>query len=160
MLSGLLIFKAIYLTKLFIMITKTIKASEIQKDWYVADAEGKILGRFASEIAQILRGKHKPNFSPNMDMGDFVIVINADKVKVSGNKEKNKPYFRHSGYPGGTTFTDFNHMRRTYPERIIENAVKGMLPKNKLGRAIMKHLKIYAGSNHPHSAQEPKQLDI
>ena len=160
MLSGLLIFKAIYLTKLFIMITKTIKASEIQKDWYVADAEGKILGRFASEIAQILRGKHKPNFSPNMDMGDFVIVINADKVKVSGNKEKDKTYFRHSGYPGGTTFTDFNHMRRTYPERIIENAVKGMLPKNKLGRAIMKHLKIYAGSNHPHSAQEPKQLEI
>jgi len=160
MLSGLLIFGAVYLTKLFIMITKTIKASEIQKDWYVADAEGKILGRFASEIAQILRGKHKPNFSPNMDMGDFVIVINADKVKVSGNKEKDKTYFRHSGYPGGTTFTDFNHMRRTYPERIIENAVKGMLPKNKLGRAIMKHLKIYAGSNHPHSAQEPKQLDI
>jgi len=160
MLSGLLIFEAVYLTKLFIMITKTIKASEIQKDWYVADAEGKILGRFASEIAQILRGKHKPNFSPNMDMGDFVIVINADKVKVSGNKEKNKTYFRHSGYPGGTTFTDFNHMRRTYPERIIENAVKGMLPKNKLVRAIMKHIKIYAGANHPHSAQEPKQLDI
>ena len=160
MLSGLLIFEAVYLTKLFIMITKTIKASEIQKDWYVADAEGKILGRFASEIAQILRGKHKPNFSPNMDMGDFVIVINADKVKVSGNKEKDKTYFRHSGYPGGTTFTEFNHMRRIYPERIIENAVKGMLPKNKLGRAIMKHLKIYAGANHPHSAQEPKQLDI
>ena len=160
MLSGLLIFKAIYVTKLFIMITKTIKASEIQKDWYVADAEDKILGRFASEIAQILRGKHKPNFSPNMDMGDFVIVINADKVKVSGNKEKDKTYFRHSGYPGGTTFTDFNHMRRTYPERIIENAVKGMLPKNKLGRAIMKHLNIYAGADHPHSAQEPKQLEI
>ena len=160
MLSGLLIFEAVYLTKLFIMITKTIKASEILKDWYVADAEGKILGRFASEIAQILRGKHKPNFSPNMDMGDFVIVINAAKVKVSGNKEKNKTYFRHSGYPGGTTFTEFNHMRRTYPERIIENAVKGMLPKNKLGRAIMKHLKIYARANHPHSAQEPKQLDI
>ena len=142
------------------MITKTIKASEIKKDWYVADAEGKVLGRFASEIAQILRGKHKPDFSPNMDMGDFVVVINADKVKVSGNKEKDKTYFRHSGYPGGTTFTEFSLMRRTYPERIIEKAVKGMLPKNKLGRAIMKHLKVYAGEVHPHSAQEPKRLDI
>lgn len=142
------------------MITKTIKASEIEKDWYVADAENKVLGRFASEIAQILRGKHKPSFSPNMDMGDFVIVVNAEKIRVSGNKEKDKTYFRHSGYPGGTTFTDLNHLRRTYPERIIENAVKGMLPKNKLGRAIMKHLKVYVGADHPHSAQEPKQLDL
>jgi len=142
------------------MITKTIKASEIQKDWYIADADGKILGRFASEIAQVLRGKHKPNFSPNMDMGDFVVVVNAEKVKVTGKKETDKIYFRHSGYPGGTTFTDLSHLRRTYPERIIENAVKGMLPKNKLGRAIMKHLKIYAGTEHPHSAQQPKVLDI
>jgi large subunit ribosomal protein L13 len=142
------------------MITKTIKASEIQKDWYVADADGKVLGRFASEIAQILRGKHKPNFSPNMDMGDFVVVINAEKVKVTGNKETDKIYFRHSGYPGGTTFTSLSHLRRTYPERIIENAVKGMLPKNKLGSAIMKHLKIYAGAVHPHTAQQPKKLDI
>ncbi len=142
------------------MITKTIKASEIEKDWYVADAEDRVLGRFASEIAQILRGKHKPSFSPNMDMGDFVIVVNAEKIRVSGNKEKDKTYFRHSGYPGGTTFTDLDHLRRTYPERIIENAVKGMLPKNKLGRAIMKHLKVYVGADHPHSAQEPKQLDI
>lgn len=142
------------------MITKTIKASEIEKDWYVADAENKVLGRFASEIAQILRGKHKPSFSPNMDMGDFVIVVNAEKIRVSGNKEKDKTYFRHSGYPGGTTFTDLNHLRRTYPERIIENAVKGMLPKNKLGRVIMKHLKVYVGADHPHSAQEPKQLDL
>jgi len=142
------------------MITKTIKASEIQKDWYIADADGKILGRFASEIAQVLRGKHKPNFSPNMDMGDFVVVVNAEKVKVTGKKETDKVYFRHSGYPGGTTFTDLSHLRRTYPERIIENAVKGMLPKNKLGRAIMKHLKIYAGTEHPHSAQQPKVLDI
>jgi len=142
------------------MITKTIKASEIQKDWYVADADGKILGRFASEIAQVLRGKHKPNFSPNMDMGDFVVVINAEKVKVTGKKETDKIYFRHSGYPGGTTFTSLSHLRRTYPERIIENAVKGMLPKNKLGSAIMKHLKIYAGAVHPHTAQQPKKLDI
>lgn len=142
------------------MITKTIKASEIEKDWYVADAEDRVLGRFASEIAQILRGKHKPSFSPNMDMGDFVIVVNAEKIRVSGNKEKDKTYFRHSGYPGGTRFTDLDHLRRTYPERIIENAVKGMLPKNKLGRAIMKHLKVYVGADHPHSAQEPKQLDI
>lgn len=152
--------EAVFETKIVSMITKTIKATEINKDWYVADAEGKILGRFASEVAQILRGKHKPNFSPNMDMGDCVIVINADKVTVSGNKETDKVYFRHSGYPGGTTFTNFDHLRRTYPERIIENAVKGMLPKNKLGRKIIKHLRVYAGSDHPHEAQEPKPLGI
>lgn len=152
--------EAVIETNSSIMITRSIKASEIEKDWFVADADGKVLGRFASEVAQILRGKHKPNFSPHMDMGDCVVVINAEKIRVTGNKEKNKTYFRHSGYPGGTTFTDLDHMRRTYPERIIENAVNGMLPKNKLGRQIMKHLRVYSGSEHPHAAQEPKQLDI
>ena len=126
------------------MKTRSLKAAEIHKDWYVADAEGKTLGRFASEIAKVLRGKHKPTFTPNMDMGDFVVVINADKVKVSGAKETDKTYFKHSGYIGSTSLTKLDHMRRTHPERILEKAVWGMLPKNRLGRAIIKHLKVYA----------------
>jgi large subunit ribosomal protein L13 len=142
------------------MKTRSLKAAEIQKDWYIADADGKTLGRFASEIAKILRGKHKPTFTPNLDMGDFVIVINADKVKLSGNKETKKTYFKHSGYVGSTTFTKLDHMRRTYPQRIVEKAVWGMLPKNRLGRAIIKHLKVYNGEEHPHSAQQPKILEF
>ena len=142
------------------MKTRSLKAAEIQKEWYIADAEGKTLGRFASEIAKVLRGKHKPTFTPNLDMGDFVIVVNADKVKLSGSKETNKTYFKHSGYIGSTTFTKLDHMRRTHPERIVEKAVWGMLPKNRLGRAIIKHLKIYVGEDHPHSAQQPKTLEF
>ena len=142
------------------MKTRSLKAAEIQKEWYIADAEGKTLGRFASEIAKILRGKHKPTFTPNLDMGDFVIVVNADKVKLSGSKETNKTYFKHSGYIGSTTFTKLDHMRRTHPERIVEKAVWGMLPKNRLGRAIIKHLKVYIGEDHPHSAQQPKILEF
>ena len=142
------------------MKTRSLKAAEIQKDWYIADAEGKTLGRFASEIAKVLRGKHKPTFTPNLDMGDFVIVVNADKVKLSGSKETNKTYFKHSGYIGSTSFTKVDQMRRTYPERIIEKAVWGMLPKNRLGRAIIKHLKVYIGEDHPHSAQQPKTLEF
>ena len=142
------------------MKTRSLKAAEIQKEWYIADAEGKTLGRFASEIAKVLRGKHKPTFTPNLDMGDFVIVVNADKVKLSGNKETNKTYFKHSGYIGSTTFTKLDHMRRTHPERIVEKAVWGMLPKNRLGRAIIKHLKVYVGEDHPHSAQQPKILEF
>ena len=143
-----------------IMKTRSLKAAEIQKEWYIADAKGKTLGRFASEIAKVLRGKHKPTFTPNLDMGDFVIVVNADKVKLSGNKETNKTYFKHSGYIGSTTFTKLDHMRRTHPERIVEKAVWGMLPKNRLGRAIIKHLKVYIGEDHPHSAQQPKTLEF
>ena len=142
------------------MKTRSLKAAEIQKEWYIADAEGKTLGRFASEIAKVLRGKHKPTFTPNLDMGDFVIVVNADKVKLSGNKETNKTYFKHSGYIGSTTFTKLDHMRRTHPERIVEKAVWGMLPKNRLGRSIIKHLKVYIGKDHPHSAQQPKTLEF
>ena len=142
------------------MKTRSLKAAEIQKDWYIADAEGKTLGRFASEIAKVLRGKHKPTFTPNLDMGDFVIVVNADKVKLSGSKETNKTYFKHSGYIGSTTFTKLDHMRRTHPERIVEKAVWGMLPKNRLGRAIIKHLKVYVGQDHPHSAHQPKTLEF
>ena len=142
------------------MKTKSLKAAEIRKDWYIADAEGKTLGRFASEVAKILRGKHKPTFTPHMDMGDFVVVVNAEKVKVSGKKEMDKTYFKHSGFPGSTTFTKLNQVRRTHPERIVEKAVWGRLPKNRLGRAIIKHLKVYIGPDHPHMAQQPKELHI
>lgn len=142
------------------MKTKSLKASEINKDWYIADAEGKTLGRFASEIAKVLRGKHKPSFTPHMDMGDFVVVINAEKVKVSGQKETEKTYFKHTGYIGSTSFTKLDQVRRTHPERIVEKAVWGMLPKNRLGRSIIKHLKVYIGSDHPHEAQQPKELSI
>lgn len=142
------------------MKTKTVSINEIEKQWFVADADGRTLGRFASEIAQILRGKHKPNFSPNMDMGDHVVVINAEKIRVSGNKENLKTYFRHSGYPGGVTVTDLQQMRRTHPDRILINAVKGMLPHNRLGRKMLSNLKVYAGAEHPHIAQTPKVLDI
>ena len=137
-----------------------MKAGEIQKDWYIADAGGKTLGRFASKIAQILRGKHKPTFTPHMDMGDFVIVVNADKVHVSGDKEKAKKYFSHSGYPGGAKLIDLQTMRQRHPERVITKAVRGMLPHNRLGRAMMKHLKVYAGADHPHLAQQPQVLEV
>ena len=142
------------------MKTISIKKSEISKDWWLADAEDQVLGRFASKIAQILRGKHKPNFTPHMDMGDFVIVVNADKVKVTGKKETDKTYFKHTGYPGGGSETSLADLRRSKPERILENAVKGMLPHNRLGRSIISHLKIYSGTNHPHSAQQPQVLEI
>jgi large subunit ribosomal protein L13 len=142
------------------MKTKTLKLSEIEKDWWIADAESQILGRLASKVAQILRGKHKVNFVPHMDNGDCVVVINAEKIMVTGKKEEKKSYFRHTGYPGGVKTTSFAHLRRTYPERIIENAVKGMLPHNKLGRRMLKHLKIYVGTDHPHSAQTPKTLEM
>jgi len=140
--------------------TRSLKSGEINKDWYIANAEGKTLGRFASEVAKILRGKHKPTFTPNMDMGDFVVVVNADKVSVSGKKDSQKTYFKHSEYIGSSTFTKLDHLRKTHPERIVEKAVWGMLPKNKLGRSIIKHLKVYSGSEHPHMAQQPKVLDI
>ena len=142
------------------MKTKTLKISEIEKNWWVADADSQVLGRLASKIAQILRGKHKVNFVPHMDNGDCVVVVNAEKVMVTGNKEEDKFYFRHTGYVGGVKMTSLAHLRRTYPERIIEKAVKGMLPHNKLGRRMLGHLKVYAGSNHPHTAQDPKPLEI
>ncbi len=142
------------------MKTESIKKSEIQRNWWVADAEGQTLGRFASKIATVLRGKHKPNYTPHMDMGDFVVVVNAEKIRVSGNKETEKTYFRHTGYPGGTKESNLSHMRRTFPERIVEQAVKGMLPHNRLGRKLYTHLKVYAGSGHPHVAQNPKPMEI
>lgn len=142
------------------MKTKSLKSNEISKDWYIANAEGKTLGRFASEVAKVLRGKHKPTFTPHMDMGDFVVVVNAEKINVTGNKESNKTYFNHTGYIGSTSFTKLDLMRRSHPERIVEKAVWGMLPKNRLGRAIFKHLKVYTGPSHPHEAQKPKELSF
>ena len=140
------------------METRSIRANEISREWFIVDAEGQTLGRVASEIAQIIRGKKKPFFTPHMDMGDFVVVVNAEKVKVTGNKEKDKTYFRHSGYPGGVTQISLRKVRQDYPERIITNAVKGMLPHNRLGRQLLTHLKVYSGTDHPHSAQLPKTI--
>ena len=142
------------------MKTKTLKISEIEKSWWVADADSQVLGRLASKVAQVIRGKHKVNYVPHLDNGDCVVVINAEKIMLTGKKEEKKSYFRHTGYAGGVKTTTLSHMRRTYPERIIENAVKGMLPHNKLGRRMLTHLKVYAGSDHPHTAQTPKILEI
>ena len=142
------------------MKTETLKSSEIVRDWHLVDAEGKTLGRLASSIAQILRGKNKVNFSYHLDMSDFVIVINADKISLTGNKENSKEYWRHTGYPGGQKIISYKQMIKEKPEKVIQNAVKGMLPHNKLGRKLLKHLKVYSGTNHPHDAQQPKELKI
>lgn len=135
------------------MKTYSTKASDIEREWHVIDASGKTLGRLASEVARLLRGKHKPIYVPHLDTGDYVIVINADKVRVTGNKAKQKLYYRHSGYPGGLKSTSLAEMMASQPTRVIEHAVRGMLPKNPLGRAMLKKLKVYAGPNHPHQAQ-------
>ena len=140
------------------MKTTSIRADEINREWFIVDAEGQTLGRLASEIAQIIRGKKKPFYTPHMDMGDFVVVVNAEKVKVTGNKEKDKSYFRHSGFPGGVTQISLQKVRQDFPERIITNAVKGMLPHNRLGRQLLTHLKVYSGTEHPHAAQLPKTI--
>ena len=129
-------------------------------DWYVVDASGKTLGRLASEIARRLRGKHKPVYTPHVDTGDYIVVINASQVKVTGNKSKDKIYYSHSGYPGGIKEITFEKLLAKKPERVIEIAVKGMLPKNPLGRAMYRKLKVYAGTEHPHAAQQPQQLDL
>ena len=142
------------------MKTLSIKKDQIKRDWYVVDAADKKLGRLASNIAQIIRGKHKPFFTPNLDMGDFVVVINAEKVVLSGNKDEQKEYWRHTGYPGGQKTVSFKAMKERYPERIIASAVKGMLPHNRLGRKLNTHLKVYSGNKHPHMSQNPKVLEF
>jgi large subunit ribosomal protein L13 len=142
------------------MKTYTPKVEEIQRRWWVVDADGKVLGRLASEIAQVLRGKHKPMFTPHLDTGDYVVVVNADKVRLTGNKAENKAYFRHSGYMGGEKFVPFKEMLAKHPDRVIDLAVKGMLPKNNLGRLMRRKLKVYAGPEHPHEAQQPEKLEI
>jgi large subunit ribosomal protein L13 len=143
-----------------IMKTFSAKAHEVTREWYVIDATDKVLGRVASEVAHRLRGKHKPEFTPHVDTGDFIIVINAGKLKVTGNKATDKKYYRHSGYPGGIYETTFGKMQERFPGRALEKAVKGMLPKGPLGYAMIKKLKVYAEATHPHSAQQPKALEI
>jgi large subunit ribosomal protein L13 len=140
--------------------TYSAKPVEVQRKWFVVDAEGKTLGRLATTVAATLRGKHKPSYTPHIDTGDFVVVINAEKVKVTGNKETQKFYYRHSNYPGGLTKTSLKDTRARFPERIIENAVRGMLPGSTLGRQQLKKLKVYAGTAHPHEAQHPTPLEL
>lgn len=142
------------------MKTVSMRDQDVERSWWVIDAENQTLGRLATEIARRLRGKHKPEYTPHVDTGDYIIVINAEKVRVTGNKENDKVYWRHSGYPGGIRGTNVATLRETHPERIIENAVKGMLPRNPLGRAMYRKLKVYAGSEHPHAAQQPTTLEL
>jgi len=132
------------------------KASEIQRDWYVVDATNEVLGRLSSQIATLLRGKHKPTYTPSNDGGDFVIVVNCEKIRIMGRKAEQKVYYRHTGYPGGLKATPYKLMLAKNPERILRTAVKGMLPKNRLGRRLLGKLRIYTGPNHPHAAQQPK----
>ena len=142
------------------MKTFSAKAAEVNREWYLVDANGKTLGRIAAEIARRLRGKHKPEYTPHVDTGDYVVVVNAEKVAVTGNKAKNKMYHAHSGYPGGLKSMTFEKLIDKAPERTIESAVKGMLPRNPLGREMFRKLKVYAGSEHPHTAQQPQLLDL
>lgn len=142
------------------MKTYTPKAQEIERRWWLVDAAGKPLGRLATEVARVLRGKHKPLYTPHLDVGDHVVVINAEKVVLTGRKADQKRYFRHSGYMGGERFIPFRRMLEQHPERIIELAVKGMLPKNNLGRLMRKKLRVYAGPDHPHQGQRPEPLEL
>jgi len=140
--------------------TFSMKDKEIDKKWFIVDAEGKVLGRIATEIASILRGKNKPGFTPHLDMGDNVIVINAEKVSLTGKKLEDKEYFSYTGHPGGIRFTNIKKVLKQKPEFIIEHAVKGMLPKSRLGRKVFKNLKVYAGVEHPHEAQQPVKIEL
>lgn len=142
------------------MKTWTPTPQDIKRDWIMVDAKDKILGRLASQIAMHLRGKHKPEFAPHMDNGDFVVVVNVEKIKVTGNKLLDKKYYRHSGFPGGLKEITLRDQLAKKPDEVLRTAVRGMLPKNRLGRQLLKKLKIYAGSEHPHTAQEPKPLDL
>lgn len=140
--------------------TFSARPEDVERDWYVVDATHEVVGRLASQIAPILRGKHKPIYTPHVDTGDFVIVVNADKVRFSGNKEIEKEYFRYTGYPGGDRADSPQEVREKDPAYIIEHAVGGMLPKNKLGRKMLKKLKVYAGADHPHAAQQPEEFEL
>ncbi len=142
------------------MKTFSAKAGDINHDWFVVDAADKTLGRLASEIAHRLRGKHKPEYTPHVDTGDYIVVINAEKIRVTGAKAKDKIYHHHTGYPGGIKSISFEKLIEKAPERVIQGAVKGMLPRNPLGRAMFKKLKVYAGTEHPHTAQQPQVLNV
>ena len=140
--------------------TYVTREEDVQREWYVVDASGQTLGRLAARVASVLRGKHKPTYSPSVDVGDFVVVVNAEKVHVTGRKLDQKLYYRHSGYPGGLKEITLRNLLQRHPNRVIEHAVRGMLPKNRLGRQVFRHLKVYAGSEHPHEAQQPKTLEL
>ena len=142
------------------MTTYTAKAGEVEQGWYVVDAQNKVLGRLASQIAMRLRGKHKAEYTPHIDTGDYVVVVNVSKLRVTGRKPERKIYYRHTGYPGGLRKTTLGKMQAARPERVLQKAVKGMLPKGPLGYAMLRKLKVYAGATHPHAAQMPKTLDI
>ena len=142
------------------MKTNSIKRDEINRSWYLVDADGSTLGRLSSKIAHILRGKNKVNFTPSIDMSDFIIVINADKIKLTGDKENNKKYWKHTGFPGGGSITSYKLLKEKDAEKIIQKSVKGMLPHNKLGNKLIKHLKVYKGKNHPHASQNPISMEF
>jgi large subunit ribosomal protein L13 len=142
------------------MKTFSAKDHEVQRDWFVVDATDKVLGRLAADIAHRLRGKHKPIYTPHVDTGDYIVVVNVEKLRVTGNKAQDKKYYSHSGYPGGISETNFSKLQQRFPERVLEKAVKGMLPKGPLGYAMIKKMKCYTGGAHPHSAQQPKPLAI
>ncbi|MCH9672622.1 MAG: 50S ribosomal protein L13 [Gammaproteobacteria bacterium] len=142
------------------MPTYSAKPETVERDWFVIDANGKTLGRLASAVATRLRGKHKPEYTPHVDTGDYIVIVNAEKVRVTGNKFENKQYYHHTGYPGGIRNTNFADLQQKAPTRIIETAVKGMLPKGPLGRAMFRKLKVYAGPEHRHASQQPKQLEV
>ena len=142
------------------MKTFSAKPQEVVRDWYIVDASGKVLGRLAVAIAQRLRGKHKPEFTPHVDTGDYIVVVNADKLRVTGNKARDKLYHRHSTYPGGIYSTNFAKLHARHPTRVLEMAVKGMLPKGPLGYAMLRKMKVYAAGSHPHAPQQPKPLEI
>ncbi|PAU79960.1 50S ribosomal protein L13 [Halovibrio salipaludis] len=142
------------------MKTQSAKPESVTRDWFVVDAADKTLGRLSTEIARRLRGKHKPEFTPHVDTGDYIVVINAEKVRVTGRKSTQKHYYRHTGFPGGLRSMNFEEMIQRHPERVIEYSVKGMLPRGPLGRAMFRKLKVYAGDEHPHAAQQPQQLEI
>jgi large subunit ribosomal protein L13 len=142
------------------MKTYSAKPADVKHGWYVVDAQGKVLGRLAAQIAMRLRGKHKPEYTPHVDTGDYIVVVNAAKIRVTGNKAQAKTYYRHTGYPGGVREINFAKLRARFPSRILEKAVKGMLPKGPLGYAMLKKLKVYADGTHPHTAQQPKALEL
>ena len=142
------------------MKTFSAKPHEVKRDWYIVDASDKVLGRLAAAVAHRLRGKHKAEFTPHVDSGDYIVVVNAEKLRVTGNKARDKMYYRHSTYPGGIYSTNFAKLQARHPTRVLEMAVKGMLPKGPLGYAMLRKMKVYAGSAHPHEAQQPTQLDI
>ncbi|MFO7756520.1 MAG: 50S ribosomal protein L13 [Bacteroidales bacterium] len=140
--------------------TKAANKATVNKEWLLVDAEGEILGRLASQVAKLIRGKHKPDFTPHVDCGDYVIILNADKVKMSGNKWDDKEYIRHSGYPGGQKSIVARELFKKHPERVVENAIRGMLPGNRLGRAMFRNLHVYTGDQHGHEAQKPRKIEL